>query len=161
MSAVSQHLELLGHKTEHNALKLDKAQCSFCCYSETRPSLSPTHICKIINRCLKSLLRPAYQKHALYLTILFHFLSRHAWLRSSAFPQFHLHHSRADALRPQTHANTHKAKHKMCRENLQPLNLGSSACVRLIIPFQQNHHHQTHILFPCSLCLFVRPFQII
>ncbi len=43
-------------KREHNALKIDKAQSSFCCYSETRPALSPTHICKIINRCLKSLI---------------------------------------------------------------------------------------------------------
>lgn len=65
VSTESQPLELLGHKKEHNAPKLDKAQCGFCCYSETSPSLSPTHICKIINRCLKSLLRPAYRKHAL------------------------------------------------------------------------------------------------
>ncbi len=65
VSTASQHLEILGHKKEHNAPKLDKAQCSFCCYSETRPSLSPTHICKIINRCLKSLLRPAYRKYTL------------------------------------------------------------------------------------------------
>lgn len=64
-STASQRLELLRNKKEHNAPKLDKAQCSFCCYSETRPSLSPTHICKIINRCLKSFLRPAYHKHSL------------------------------------------------------------------------------------------------
>lgn len=116
VSAVSQHLELLGHKTEHNALKLDKAQCSFCCYSETLPSLSPTHICKIINRCLKSLHRPAYHKHST--SLLLHFLSHHAWLCFSAFPQFHLCCSRADTLRPQTHASTHKGKHRMYREKL-------------------------------------------
>lgn len=51
------------------------------------------------------------QTHTLYLTILFHFLSHHGWLRSSVFPQFHLHCSHADALRPQTHANTHREKH--------------------------------------------------
>lgn len=33
-------------KKEQNALKLYKAQCGFCCYSETRPSLSPTHSAK-------------------------------------------------------------------------------------------------------------------
>lgn len=52
-------------KKEHNASKLDKAQCSFCCYSETHPALSPTHICKIINRCQRSLIQPVYHKHAL------------------------------------------------------------------------------------------------
>lgn len=52
---------------EHNAPKLDKAQCSFCCYSETQPSLSPTHICKIINRCPKSLLWRVYHKHTHFL----------------------------------------------------------------------------------------------
>lgn len=38
VSAASQHSELLGHKREHNASKLDKAQCSFCCYSEAHPA---------------------------------------------------------------------------------------------------------------------------
>lgn len=69
VSTASQHSELPGHKREHNAPQLDKAQCGFCCYSETRPVLSPIHICKIINRCLKSLLRPAYHKHTLSTTL--------------------------------------------------------------------------------------------
>lgn len=114
VSTMSQYFELLGHKKkkEQNALKLYKAQCGFCCYSETRPSLSPTHICKIINRCLKSLLRPAYHKHSLCLIILFHFLSHRVWLCSFAFPQFHLHRSRADALTPQTHANAQREQHR-------------------------------------------------
>lgn len=58
----SQHTELLGHKKEHNAPKLHKAQCSFCCYSETHPSLTETHICTIINKCERSL----YRKHTLF-----------------------------------------------------------------------------------------------
>lgn len=65
VSTVSQHLELLGHKKEEKSSKLDAAQCSFCCYSESHPSLSPTHICKIINRCQSGLLWPAYCKHTL------------------------------------------------------------------------------------------------
>lgn len=37
---------LLCHKKEHNASQSTEAQCSFCWYSESHPSLSPTHICK-------------------------------------------------------------------------------------------------------------------
>lgn len=64
-SSVSQQSELPGHQKERNASKSDKAQCSFCGSSETRPSLSPTHICTIISRCLQSPSQPAYRKLAL------------------------------------------------------------------------------------------------
>ena len=105
----SQHLELLGHKKEHNAPKLDGAQYSFCCYSETRPSLSPKHICKIINRCLKSLLWPAYHKHTpsplLYYSI---FSVTMSGSIPFVFPQFHFHCSRSDVLRPHAHADIHR-----------------------------------------------------
>lgn len=105
-SSVSQHSQLPGHQKERNASKSDKAQCSFCGFSETRPSLSPTHICTITSRCLKSPSQPAYRKTcALSLSVLFHFLSRHVWLRCFAFPQLRLRRSRAEALQPETHAN--------------------------------------------------------
>lgn len=65
-SSASQHSELPGHhQKERNASKSDKAQCSFCGFSETRPSLSPTHICTITNRCPKIPSQPAYRKLAL------------------------------------------------------------------------------------------------
>lgn len=65
-SSASQHSELPGHhQKEQNASKSDKAQCSFCGFSETRPSLSPTHICTITNRCPKIPSQPAYRKLAL------------------------------------------------------------------------------------------------
>lgn len=127
-------------KKEQNAPKLYKAQCGFCCYSETRPSLSPTHICKIINRCLKSLHRPAYHKHSLCLIILFHFLSHRVWLCSFAFPQFHLHRSRADALTPQTHANAPREQHRTST---------NSHMLSTLIAVWQNHYHKKHILLSC------------
>lgn len=71
--------------------------------------MSPTHICKIINRCLKNLLRPAYRKHTLYLTILFHFLSYNVWLHFSPSPLL----TCLKTLRPQTHADTLGEKHKV------------------------------------------------
>lgn len=65
-SSAGQHSELPGHhQKERNASKSDKAQCSFCGFSETRPSLSPTHICTITNRCPKIPSQPAYRKLAL------------------------------------------------------------------------------------------------
>lgn len=45
------------------------------------------------------------QTRALSLSVLFHFLSHHVWLRYFAFPQFHLKRSRAEALGPEAHAN--------------------------------------------------------
>lgn len=73
ISTMRQHLGLLGHKKEHNAPQLNKAQCNFCCYSETHPSLSPTHISKIINRCPNSLFWPEYHKHTSSFCVLFVF----------------------------------------------------------------------------------------
>lgn len=45
------------------------------------------------------------QTCALSLSVLFHFLSRHVWLRCFAFSQFRLRRSRAEALGSETHAN--------------------------------------------------------
>lgn len=106
------------------------------------PLSVPNTLSKIINRCLKSLLRPAYHKHSLCLIILFHFLSHRVWLCSFAFPQFHLHRSRADALTPQTHANAHREQHWTST---------NSHMLSALIPVWQNHDHKKHILLSCSV----------
>lgn len=144
-STASQRLELLRNKKEHNAPKLDKAQCSFCCYSETRPSLSPTHICKIINRCLKSFLRPAYHKHSLphYIIPFSQSPCLAPFLCISSIPSQLLtcwctqasntcKYSQRKTLSLPTHTHTHMLTSVLRR-----------------IPFQQNHDHQKHILLSC------------
>ena len=145
VSSASQHSRAPGsQKKEQNAPKLDKAQCSFCCYSETRPSLSPTHICKIINRCLKSLLRPAYRKHTLSLP---HCIIPFA--QSPRLAPFLCISSIPSPLLTCRMQSGHKHMQILPVKITERTDSHRLTSVRRLISFQQNHCHQRHIAPSC------------
>lgn len=136
-------------KKQHSKPNLDKEQCSFCCYSKTRPAMSPKHICKIINRCLKCLLRPTHHKHTLYLKIWFGLLSHPASQFLSTSSAHVLKHFRPQTFRYSHKNNTHLQK--ILQTHLFSFCTLDLALVKGLIPFQQNNDHKKQHL-PILFC---------